>query len=206
MRIINRFRRKPSIESTTPIVLIVGLGNPGKRYAANRHNIGFMIASRYAAAHGWRFGKTQHNALLALERSGDTRVVLAKPQTMMNLSGRSVAALGRFYKVPRERMLVIYDELDLPFGKIRLREKGGAGGHNGMRSIIKQLGGGDFPRLRIGVGRPRGRMQPAAFLLRDFETDELAEVDHIIDEAIQAIDTFVAEDIVSAMNKFNSRV
>jgi PTH1 family peptidyl-tRNA hydrolase len=122
----------------------------------------------------------------------------------MNDSGRSVSALLKFYKVPIEKMLVIYDELDLPFGSIRLRQDGGAGGHNGMRSIIAQLGGNNFPRLRIGIGRPPGRMDPAAYVLQDFNKDETIEVEALVDRAIKAIDTFIVDGIAQAMNQFNS--
>jgi PTH1 family peptidyl-tRNA hydrolase len=205
MRIIDRFRRKDVEATTASTVLIAGLGNPGKRYAANRHNIGFMIADHYAAEHDWNFGKLQHEAMLALGRIDDLRVIVAKPQTMMNLSGRSVSGLLRFYKVPLDRLLVIYDELDLPFGKLRLREKGGAGGHNGMKSIIEKLGTTDFARMRIGVGRPPGRMHPAAFLLRDFEDSERVELDGLIGDAVRAIETFVREGVSAAMNKHNPR-
>jgi len=122
----------------------------------------------------------------------------------MNLSGRSVQPLAKFYKVPLDRILVVYDDLDLPFGAIRLREKGGAGGHNGMRSILDRLGTGDFPRLRVGIGRPPGRMDPADFVLRDFDPVEQAEILVVLDRAVKAIETFVAEGIRTAMNKFNN--
>jgi PTH1 family peptidyl-tRNA hydrolase len=200
---LDKLRHKHTTESTIPTALIVGLGNPGREHAANRHNVGWHIADRFVASRGWRFGKKQSDALVALGQIGDTRVIVAKPQTFMNLSGRSVQALARFYKVPPDRMLVIYDDLDLPFGTIRLREKGGAGGHNGMRSIVERLGSGDFPRLRIGIGRPPGRMDPAAFVLLNFDAVEQAEMNDILDRAAQAIETFVTEGIGAAMNNYN---
>jgi PTH1 family peptidyl-tRNA hydrolase len=188
--------------------LIVGLGNPGREYAHNRHNVGFMTADRWVAAHALAFSKIQQQAIIAQGRSAgsggnDRRVIVAKPQTFMNDSGRAVGALLRFYKIPIEQLLVIYDELDLPFGTIRLRPDGGAGGHNGMRSIIQHLGGNQFARLRIGIGRPPGRMDPAAFVLQDFGRDEVAELDAVLDRAGQAIDTFLADGITAAMNQFN---
>jgi PTH1 family peptidyl-tRNA hydrolase len=179
------------------------LGNPGREYAGHRHNVGFMTADRWVAAHALAFNKIQHHAIIAPGRSGDHRVIVAKPQTFMNDSGRAVGALLRFYKIPIEQLLVIYDELDLPFGTIRLRPDGGAGGHNGMRSIIQHLGGSQFARLRLGIGRPPGRMDPAAFVLQDFGRDETPELDAVLDRAGQAIDTFLAAGITAAMNQFN---
>ena len=149
----------------------------------NRHNVGFMTADRWAAAHAISFNKIQHHAIIAMGRSGERRIIMAKPQTYMNDSGRAVGALLRFYKIPVEQLLVIFDDLDLPFGAIRLRADGGAGGHNGMRSIIQHLGGNRFARLRIGIGRPPGRMEPAAFVLQDFNRDEAAELDALLDRA-----------------------
>ena len=207
MLLLDRLRGKRTTEekSTAPPLLVVGLGNPGREYAGNRHNIGWRVADRFAAAREWRFTKKQNDALVALGSIGGARVIVAKPQTFVNQSGRAVGPLARFYKVPPERMLVIVDDLDLPFGTIRLREKGGAGGHNGMRSIIERLGTGDFPRLRIGIGRPPGQIDPAAFVLRDFDTSEQAELEDITDRAVSAIDIFIAEGIDAAMNKFNSQ-
>ena len=203
MLLLERLRSRQTTESTAPIVLIVGLGNPGPEHAGDRHNIGYRIADRFASAHELRFTKRQNDALVARGSIGDTRVIVAKPQAFMNLSGRSVQPLAKFYKVPLDRILVVFDDLDLTFGTIRLREKGGAGGHHGMKSIIDRLGSGDFPRLRVGIGRPPGQMDPAAFVLRDFDADEEAELDAIIDQAVRALDTFIAGGIEAAMNKHN---
>jgi PTH1 family peptidyl-tRNA hydrolase len=159
---LNRFKSSEVEASPETAALIVGLGNPGSEYSDNRHNVGFMAADRWARAHALLFSKIQQRAIVAIGRSGERRVIIAKPQTYMNDSGRAVGALLRFYKIPVERLLVIFDDLDLPFGVIRLRADGGAGGHNGMRSIIQHLGGNQFARLRIGIGRPLGRMDPAA--------------------------------------------
>jgi PTH1 family peptidyl-tRNA hydrolase len=154
-------------------------------------------------AHTLSFNKIQHHAIIAQGRSDERRVIVAKPQTYMNDSGRAVGALLRFYKIPVEHLLVIFDDLDLPFGGIRVRADGGAGGHNGMRSIIQHLGGHQFARLRIGIGRPPGRMDPAAFVLQDFSRDETAELGTLLDRAVQAIDTFLAAGVTAAMNQFN---
>ncbi|CAG0932262.1 Peptidyl-tRNA hydrolase [Thermoflexales bacterium] len=204
MHFLNRFKSSEVETPSDTAVLMVGLGNPGREYASNRHNIGFMTADRWAAAHSIAFNKIQHHAIVALGRSGERRVIVAKPQTYMNESGRAVGALLRFYKIPAERLLVIFDDLDLPFGAIRLRADGGAGGHNGLRSIIQHLGGNHFARLRLGIGRPPGRMDPAAFVLQDFNRAEAAELDALLDRAAQAIDAFLAVGIAAAMNQFNT--
>ena len=207
MHLLNRFTSSETETSPETAALIVGLGNPGREYASNRHNVGFMTADRWAAAHTITFSKIQHHAIIAMGRctvgGSDRRVMVAKPQTFMNESGRAVGALLRFYKIPVAQLLVIFDELDLPFGTIRLRAAGGAGGHNGMRSIIQHLGGNQFARLRIGIGRPPGRMDPAAFVLQDFKRDEAAELGALLDRAGQAIDTFLTAGITAAMNQFN---
>jgi PTH1 family peptidyl-tRNA hydrolase len=204
MQFLNRFKAAAPEAANEDVTLIVGLGNPGREYASNRHNIGFLTADRWAATHTITFNKVQHHAIIAQGRVGGRRVIAAKPQTYMNESGRAVGALLRFYKVPVERLLVIFDDLDLPFGTIRLRAEGGAGGHNGMRSIIQHLGGNQFTRLRIGIGRPPGRMDSAAFVLQDFSRAETAELDGLLDRAVHAIDVFTKEGITTAMNQFNA--
>ena len=206
MHFLNRFTSSKAEASPEAAALIVGLGNPGREYMNNRHNIGFMTADRWAAAHAISFNKIQHHAIIGLGRSGDQRIIVAKPQTYMNDSGRAVGALLRFYKIPVEQLLVIFDDLDLPFGAIRLRADGGAGGHNGMRSIIQHLGGNRFARLRMGIGRPPGRMDPAAFVLQDFNRDEAAELDTLLDRAEHAIDTFLSAGVTAAMNQFNTNL
>ena len=204
MHLLDRFRARPTgAEPAGEARLIVGLGNPGREYAGNRHNIGFMTADAYAARHGLAFGKLQSRAMLALGRAADHRLIIAKPQTYMNESGRAVSALLNFYKLSLDQLIVIFDDLDLPFGAIRLRPDGGAGGHNGLRSIIAQLGGNQFARLRVGIGRPPGRMDPAAFVLQDFNRDEASALPRIIDRAADALDTFVNSGITAAMNQHN---
>jgi len=169
----------------------------------NRHNVGFRCLDRLAAAHHLHFDKRQKKARVALGSLDGARVVLAKPQTYMNASGRSVVGLARFYKVPLDRVLVVYDDLDLPLGTLRLRPQGGSGGHRGMRSIIQQLGDQAFPRLRIGIDRPPGRMEPAAYVLQDFSAEEESLLDETFDRAVAAIETWVDEGIESAMTRYN---
>lgn len=186
--------------------LLVGLGNPGREYLWNRHNAGFMVIDRLAVRLGARGMRLQSKAIVMAATHDQHKLILAKPQTYMNLSGQSVQGLIHFYRLPLERVLVIYDELDLPFGVIRLRPAGGAGGHNGVASIIERLGRQDFPRLRIGIGRPPGRMEAADYVLQDFSREETALLSEILDRAAEAALTFVAEGLEAAMNKFNGDV
>ncbi len=185
--------------------LVVGLGNPGRKYRANRHNFGFMVVDALAEAHDISLNKVQNKAILGNGQIAGCSVILAKPQTFMNLSGESVGPLARYYRVPLENMLVIYDELDLPFGTIRLRQKGGAGGHNGMKSIIQNMGQ-EFPRMRLGVGRPPGQMPSAAFLLKDFGKDDMPVIQEIIEQAKTAVVTFLVDGIDLAMSRHNKNL
>lgn len=182
--------------------LIVGLGNPGRAYRGNRHNIGFMTIDRIAEAYGISVGKLQNRALIGSGRVAGKQVILAKPQTYMNSSGDAVGPLAAYYRVPPQNVLVVYDEIDLPPGTLRLRQSGGSGGHNGMKSIIQHLGP-DFPRLRLGVGRPPGRMEPADYVLQDFRGPEAAVRDTLLDEALAAIETFLGAGIDAAMTRHN---
>lgn len=184
--------------------LVVGLGNPGPEYARNRHNVGFCCVEALASAHGLAFDKRQKKARVALGDALGRRVILAKPQTFMNDSGRAAAPLARFYRVPPERLLVVYDDLDLPLGTLRLRPEGGSGGHKGMRSVIEHLGGQQFPRLRFGIGRPPGKMDPAAYVLQDFAEDEEELLAGVLDRAVAAVETWLADGIEAAMNRYNS--
>ncbi len=186
-------------------ILIVGLGNPGKEHRYNRHNAGFLAVDRLAAGCGITLTRVQNRAIVGDGRCEGRRVILVKPQTYMNRSGDAVGPLARYYKTPAEAILVIYDDIDLPPGTIRLREKGGAGGHNGMRSLIQHLGQ-DFPRLRLGVGRPAGRMPASAYVLQDFGRDEQQLLEIMLGEATAAIRTFLREGIDLAMTRHNGQV
>lgn len=183
--------------------IIVGLGNPGKQYAYNRHNAGFMVVDRLAERHGLKFARMMHKGLVALGEIEGHKVALVKPQTFMNLSGESVVPIVKFYKSEPGELLVVYDELDLPAGQLRMRPKGGSGGHNGMKSIIARLGNGDFPRLRVGVGRPPGRRDPKDFLLDDFTRDELTALEPTFDRAVEGIRRWLTDGIDNAMNFVN---
>ena len=194
-------RRKQSEEGTA--FLIVGLGNPGPEYKLNRHNVGFMVLDELAAKLGESFRKVQNQALVCQARHGEARLILAKPRTYMNLSGQAVGALARFYKVPLERILVVYDDADLPFETLRLRPEGGAAGQKGMRSIIQHLGSQAIPRLRVGIGRPKGRMSTPAHVLQDFSKQEQDDLPFLLGRAMDAILCFVDEGIEAAMNQYN---
>ena len=183
--------------------LIVGLGNPGKQYALNRHNVGFMLVSRLAERLGEKFNRMEGRAMLAKALYQEKRLILVKPQTFMNASGNPVRSLLRYYKIPTEHLLVAYDDVDLPLETLRLRTEGGSGGQKGMQSIISQLGTETFGRLRVGIGRPPGRMEAADYVLQDFTKSEQALLDPTLDRAVDAVLTFVTLGIDQAMNQFN---
>lgn len=183
--------------------IIVGLGNPGREFEHNRHNVGFMLLNRLAAKLGDNFGKVQSRALIAKPNYQGERVILVKPQTYMNNSGAPVSSLVRFYKVPLENLLVAYDDVDLPLGTLRLRPLGGSAGQKGMQSIIERLGKDEFPRLRIGTGRPPGRKEAADYVLQDFPSQDTELLDETLDRAVQAVLTFIQDGLEKAMNLFN---
>jgi PTH1 family peptidyl-tRNA hydrolase len=183
--------------------LLIGLGNPGREYKDNRHNSGFMTIDRLAVRLDARGMKVQSKAIVTSAVHADHKLILAKPQTFMNLSGQSVQGLVNFYKVPLANLMIIADDLDLPFGTVRIRASGGAGGQRGMGSIIQHLGSNDFPRLRIGIGRPPGRMDPAAYVLQDFSKEDLKLLPEILGHAEEAVLEYVVNGLNAAMNKFN---
>ena len=186
--------------------LIVGLGNPGREYKDNRHNVGFMLVDRLTVRLNARLSRMQAKALVGSVNYEGNKIIFAKPQTYMNLSGQSIQGLARFYKLPLENMIVAHDDLDLPFGTIHIRPGGGPGGQRGVASTIERLGTKDFRRLRIGIGRPPGRMDPAAYVLQDFSQADLMLLSEVLDHAANAVLTFVTEGLNAAMNKFNGDV
>ncbi|MEU5423038.1 aminoacyl-tRNA hydrolase [Streptomyces sp. NPDC001407] len=188
--------------------LIVGLGNPGPEYAANRHNVGFMVADLLAERLGAKFKAHKSRAQVVEGRLGapgpsSRRVVIAKPMSFMNLSGGPTAALRDFYKVPVERIVAVHDELDIDFGQLRLKLGGGDNGHNGLKSITKAMGP-DYCRVRFGIGRPPGRMQVADFVLKDFSSPERKELPFEVDRAADAVETLIVDGLERAQGTYNS--
>lgn len=195
--------------------VVAGLGNPGPQYEVTRHNVGFLVVDALADAHGLRFGPRKFEAETARGRVAGEEVLLAKPQTYMNLSGRSLAPLVAFYKVAPEDLLVVHDDLDLELGRIQVRERGGDGGHNGLKSIVAELGTREFRRLRLGIGRPRPpegapaasaaapRGQVVDHVLSAFDQDEIPALERVIARAVEAIESVLRDGIAQAMNRYN---
>jgi len=190
-------------ESTAP-ALVVGLGNPGPEYKRTRHNAGFLVADVLAERIGGRFTVHKKSGADLVEARLDGRkVLLAKPRTYMNLSGRPVAALARFFSVPPTEVIVVHDELDLPFGSIRLKRGGGEGGHNGLRSISNALSTKDYLRVRFGVGRPPGRQDPADFVLKPFSAPERKEVPVLVEQTADAVELLLRVGLETAQNQLH---
>lgn len=183
--------------------LVVGLGNPGPSYAGHRHNAGFLVADLLAERAGARFKAHKGRADVVEGRLAGVRAVLAKPKTYMNLSGGPTASLRDFFKVPVERIVVIHDELDIPFGALRLKRGGGDNGHNGLRSITSALGSRDYLRVRFGIGRPPGRQDPADYVLKDFGSVERKELPFHVDRAADAVEALLTSPLEAAQNTFN---
>ena len=184
--------------------LIAGLGNPGTEYAGNRHNAGYMVADLLAGRMGARFKRDRSGAAVATGRLAGLPVTLGKPLSYMNLSGRPVAALRNFYKIPPDRVIVLHDDLDIPFGAIRLKLGGGDNGHNGLRSVTAALSTRDYYRVRLGIGRPPGRMDPADFVLRDFAAAERKQLPGLIDRSGDAVEALLTSGLAAAQNEFHA--
>ena len=184
--------------------LVVGLGNPGPGYAGNRHNVGFMVADLLAQRAGGRFKSHRSSGCEVLEgRLGGRRVVLAKPRTYMNLSGGPVVGAARFFKIDPYAVVVVHDDLDLPFGIVRLKRGGGEGGHNGLRSISKSFGSRDYVRVRFGIDRPPGRQDPSDYVLRDFSIVERRELDVHLETCADAVETLLQQGLEPTQNQFH---
>ena len=183
--------------------VVVGLGNPGKQYEKTRHNVGFDVIDILSKEYDINVSKIKHKALIGEGRVGNEKVLLVKPQTYMNLSGETLIDIYNYYKVDMENIIVIYDDIDLDVGKIRIRKKGSGGTHNGMRSIIKCLGANDFPRVRVGVSKPRPGQDLADFVLSRFRKEESDDVELGLEKAAKAVDTMIRDNVDLAMNKYN---
>jgi PTH1 family peptidyl-tRNA hydrolase len=184
--------------------LIVGLGNPGPRYAGTRHNAGFFVVDELARRVGGSFKAHKGRADVVEGRLAGQSVVLAKPKSYMNESGGPIVAVSRFYKIPVERIVLVHDELDLPYGALRLKRGGGEGGHNGLKSTTASLGSKDYARVRFGIGRPPGRQDPADYVLREFAAAERKELEFFVDRAADGAEAIIAKGLEAAQNEFNS--
>jgi peptidyl-tRNA hydrolase len=185
--------------------LIVGLGNPGPKYAGNRHNVGAMVIERMAADGGTSLRAHKAGALAAQARVAGKSAIIATPTSYMNESGGPVAGLMRFFKIPLEQLIVIHDELDIDFATLRLKRGGGEGGHNGLKSITKSTGSKDYLRVRVGIGRPPGRMDAAAYVLKDFNATERKELDFLIPDAAEAVEVLMTKGLTDAQNVIHAR-
>ena len=184
--------------------LVVGLGNPGPDYAGNRHNVGDMVVTELAKRVSANFKSSRSNALVAEGRVGDAKFVLAKPLSFMNLSGGPTSSLLKYYKLDATRLIVVHDELDIPFDTIRLKLGGGNGGHNGIRDITSALGTPDYVRVRVGIGRPPGRMDAASFVLQNFSGAERETLPNLISDAADAVELIASEGLTAAQLKFHT--
>ncbi len=185
------------------LILIAGLGNPGREYAGTFHNMGYMALDRLAARLGIAVDRARFKGVCGLGKVAGTPVLLLKPTTYMNLSGDSLAEAARFYKVPPERMLVLYDDIDIPVGRIRIREAGGPGTHNGMRSIVSRLGSDRFPRIRIGIGPLPEHFDIVSYVLHTVPDADLPQVGQALDRAAEAAEACIRDGVMKAMNRFN---
>ena len=202
---VAKYSTMEPLVNSSPTFLIAGLGNPGREYKASRHNIGFMLVSHLAEELGVTFSRVQSKALVTKTEYRGSRLILAKPQTYMNLSGQAVGSLVKFYKIEFDHLLVVYDDVDLPYGRIRMRPSGGSAGQKGMRSIIDQLGTQEFPRMRLGIGRPPGSKGAASYVLRDFSGEDAEFLPSVLDRGVEAVLTYIREDLTTAMNLYNSK-
>jgi PTH1 family peptidyl-tRNA hydrolase len=198
-------RQDPGVTSDTAPWLVVGLGNPGTEYAATRHNVGYLVVEELAGRARGKFAVHKRSrASVAEERVQGQRAVLARPSTYMNESGGPVKGLLDFYKVPMERLVVIHDELDIPFVSLRLKLGGGDNGHNGLRSIRRSTGSGEFYRVRVGIGRPPGRQDPADFVLKPWSATERKELPLLVSDAADAVELLLAEGLERAQNRYHA--
>ena len=199
------FGRPKKEKAPVPVEwLIVGLGNPGKKYIKTRHNAGWHLLDTIVRDNShFCFDEKRSKGVLARGELAGVKVALVKPQTYMNLSGEAVAPIAHFYKVPPARILVAYDDVDLPPAALRLRKKGGAGGQGGMRNVIQHLGTQEFPRIRLGIGRPPGRMPVKAYVLQNFSPDEWPEMVSTYARAAEAVKAILSDGLDQAMNRFN---
>jgi PTH1 family peptidyl-tRNA hydrolase len=207
MGLLDRWRARRKDDAVAENTwLVVGLGNPGAQYAGNRHNVGQMVADELAARLGATFKthKTPSRVAEGFLRPGGPKLVIAKPNSFMNTSGGPVSALLKYYSLPADRLVLLHDELDIPFDTVRLKQGGGHGGHNGVRDVSKATGNADFIRVRVGVGRPPGRQDSADFVLKDFSGTERQSLPSLLSDAADAVEAIVEHGLVAAQQRFHS--
>ena len=200
------FRRRspaPPMDDGAPVYLIAGLGNPGREYHNTRHNVGFMVIDRLSSVLKISVARMQSKAMIGIGNDGPSKIILIKPMTYMNLSGQAVASILHFYKVPLEHLLVAHDDIDLPLGTLRMRSSGGSAGQKGLASTIERLGTEEFPRLRVGIGRPPGQKMAADYVLLPFGRDDQELLPIVLDRAVDAALMFVRSGLEAAMNRYN---
>jgi PTH1 family peptidyl-tRNA hydrolase len=185
--------------------LIVGLGNPGEAYRLTRHNIGFMVVDRLAHRYRILLNKRRFGAVFGLGRVDGQCVIVAKPMTFMNMSGAAVQNLAHFFKLNTQDLLVVHDDIDLVFGKIKIKQKGGGGGHNGLKSLIEAFGSGVFARVRVGIGRPEGKQEVKTYVLSKFDSRQVTVLDEVISTAQDAVETIVVRGLTEGMNRFSRK-
>jgi peptidyl-tRNA hydrolase, PTH1 family len=188
------------------IYLIAGFGNPGREYRNTRHNVGFKVIDSLVSEFNTKLTKVQFKAMIGSVELDNAHIILAKPQTFMNLSGQAVASLIRFYKIPLDHVIVAHDDIDLPLGTIRIRPGGGSGGQKGLASTIEKLGTQDFPRMRIGIGRPSGSQEAAGYVLQEFSSADAKVLIDVLPTAVQAMRTFISDGLEAAMTRFNGNI
>ena len=185
--------------------LIAGLGNPGERYKQSRHNTGFLVVEEIASTHSIALTKSKFNTRFGRGSIQGVAVILAEPMAYMNRSGPPLRALADYYRISGEGLLIVHDDIDLTFGRLKIKEKGGHGGHNGVRSLMDVFDGGDFTRLRIGIGRSADGLDVTDHVLHNFSPDEFKQLDQIIKRACEAVETILCQGIKAAMNRYNDR-
>ena len=205
MPIFDFLRKKDAVTENDDLrtIMIVGLGNPGREYRETRHNIGFMVVDRMAEKHGIKLTRVQNKAIVGSGYIDSCKVILVKPQTFMNLSGQAVSALVRFFKIQLQDLIVAHDDVDLPFGTVRMRPGGGSAGQKGVASIINLMGTQEFARLRMGVGRPPGRMDAAVYVLQSFSSADQEFLNSFLNRAVEALDCYIRDGLEAAMNRYN---
>jgi len=185
------------------LYIIVGLGNPGKEYEKTRHNVGFMAIDKLAGKYSIEITKEKHKALIGTGIIEGEKVILVKPQTFMNLSGEAASEVMNFYKEDLKNFIVVFDDIDLPVGTIRIKERGSAGTHNGVKSLVNELGSQEFKRVKVGIGSNKGKMDLVSYVLGKFSTEELNEIEKSTDKAVNAIEIMIKDGVAKAMNDYN---